>query len=424
MKKLFCYLMKLNINAFADIRTGKILAIALGCAIFVSYLSDVHSQTLNNTNLHIIDLDNAEKLESVNISSLFKNIKCIKLEDHIDGLLSSVDKLIVHNNHFFVLDKMNVKSVLVFDGDGKFVRKIGRIGRGPGEYSHFYDFTIDTDKNELIILEHGQMHFYATSGDFLRTVRLRQSDGHVSYLQYYDKLVYTSFKSSNSQTNNFLLQSVNIDDGQRKNFFLDVEEHNKGWNESFVHNMSYFVPKLAPPYLFRHSFMDTIFAITDKGLMPYITIKSKDMITKRELQIPSNSNLVMYTRHLFSGGVNKIFSIYNYFETPEYVHLQYHKGIDIPNSVFFNKNTKTTHVVQSTNFRNDLLFAEARQNVMYSQFITFGEQGAYEAYYPNSSSTEWLIKFVQENNLKPPFNELLKSLNEESNPVIFYYEFK
>jgi len=421
MKKLFCYLMKLNVvrRVFHSV-IYLLISVFLSCA--VSTANSGGGATLKNSSLYVVDLDNAQKLESMNLSTFIKNVKVVRLEDHREGLIASVDKLIVHEGYFYVLDRLKAKSLFVFDGKGKFVRKIGRIGRGPGEYIQITDFTIDADKNQIITLDHGQMHFYNTDGTYIKTTRFKPHDGYSFHFQYYDGLIYTDYISFNIRRNTFLMQSLNPNDGERRSFFLDVNEHNKGFNESWIAGMPYFIPKHDPPFLFRHFFMDTIFSITNRGLMPYLAIQSRDFITKLDLQIPANTNTLEYLARL-PVTTRKVFSIHNYFETSEIIHFSYLRN-QISFSVFFSKNTGVSQVIEFVNFRNDLLFAEDRQNRIFPNFATFDEKGAYEIYHPNSTRTEVIIQLANEKKLKPPFNDILIDFNEESNPVIFYYEFK
>ena len=42
--------------------------------------------------------------------------------------------------------------ILEFNRDGKFVRKIGNIGRGPGEYVYYSEFTVDDNKGTRLTL--------------------------------------------------------------------------------------------------------------------------------------------------------------------------------------------------------------------------------------------------------------------------------
>jgi len=94
------------------------------------------------------------------------------------------------------------------------------------------------------------------------------------------------------------------------------------------------------------------------------------------------------------------------------------KGLDSKYALF-NKKNKTTQI--SSLFFNDLIFKENEK--MTPQIFFFDQKGAYE-YIHTIRLENYLLPLIGDNKLKEPFNDQLKNLNEESNPVIFYYEFK
>lgn len=398
--------------------------------------------TIKNDNLFVIDLDLAEEKDTDLLSNFFKTANCIVLKDSGYARLGGIDKLMVYNGLLYVMDKPSLdettieyislksakisdlyiqdqmpKTLLVFGGDGKLVRK---IGLEPYGFLNFSDFTIDTDKNEIILLDTDKIHIFDLLGKHLKTVQFQQFGANSVALQYHNGLIYTNMRANQQMEDDCLLQSVNIVTGQRKNRFLKTKEHNKGWNELLVHNMNFFIPKLGQPYLFRHSFMDTIFAVTDKGLTPHVVIKSKYMIAEKDLVLPENTDLVdFFTEGLKRKG--KIYSIFSYFETPEYIHFRYFKGGNSNYQgsemryVFYNKKNKTTQITK--NFHNDLVYHKEQQ--FPPRFDFFDQYGAYECF--NSNRLKVLLSGRRLMN--PPFQDQLKKLNSKSNPVIFYYEF-
>ena len=398
--------------------------------------------TVKNDSLYVIDLDRAEERDTYQLSFFFKDVRCIVLKDSGNARVRGIDKLVAYNGLLYVMDKPSLeettveqaglrsakitdlympaytsKTLMVFGHDGKIVRRIGGV---PGMYSNFKDFTIDTDKNEIILLDADKIHIFDLNGNYLNTVQFRQDGTNSTTLQYHNGLVYTNMRAHQQMEDDCLLQSVNMVTGQRENRFLKTKEHNKGWNELMVHNMNFFIPKLGQPYLFRHSFMDTVFAITGKGLSPHAVIKSKDMITENDLAVPANTDLVEF----FTDGLKrkgKIYSIFSYFETPEYIHFRYFKGSEdyfqgSERYVFYNKKSRTTHIAKD--FQNDLVYNGEQK--LPARFDFFDQKGAYE-YFNNNRQ---IVLLSGRRLMKPPFQDQLRKLNSKSNPVIFYYEFK
>ena len=76
--------------------------------------------------------------------------KHIVLETTPESTIGTIDKLIVRENNIYILDKEITKYLFVFSIEVKFLYKINRAGRGPGNI-YPYDFSIDNSKNEILI---------------------------------------------------------------------------------------------------------------------------------------------------------------------------------------------------------------------------------------------------------------------------------
>lgn len=100
-------------------------------------------------------------------------LKHILLEKTKAGLISSIDKIKVKNNIIYILDNTGLHYLYVFGINGNFIRKIGKRGKGPGEYSRLCDF--DIDKNGNIYLydrQHKKLLIYDSLGFFIKEKNL------------------------------------------------------------------------------------------------------------------------------------------------------------------------------------------------------------------------------------------------------------
>ena len=114
-------------------------------------------KSLSST-LLVIDVDKAEVVESIPLSELCAQMKTIILETNEHALITNVGSLQVHKDLIIVKDEKDFfdnsrreTGVYAFNREGKFIRKYGNRGGGPGEYISVNDFTIDTE-NEIIYL--------------------------------------------------------------------------------------------------------------------------------------------------------------------------------------------------------------------------------------------------------------------------------
>ena len=79
-------------------------------------------------------LVNTNKIDTTSFFLDDKLNKHIVLETTPESTIGTIDKLIVRENKIYIMDKEITKSLFVFSIEGKFLYKINRAGRGPGEY--------------------------------------------------------------------------------------------------------------------------------------------------------------------------------------------------------------------------------------------------------------------------------------------------
>lgn len=98
------------------------------------------------------------------IDSIFSDIRTIPLETNEECLITSIVKVRFHADKMFLQD--HAEKLFVFNTNGKFLYKIGKKGRGPGEFLELRDFDIDKDGN-IYILEFQKILKYSNDGTFL-----------------------------------------------------------------------------------------------------------------------------------------------------------------------------------------------------------------------------------------------------------------
>lgn len=111
----------------------------------------------------------------IRFSDLFEVSDVICLETTDESLLARVSKVVSYKNEYYLLDRSQ-KRLYVFDGNGHYMRCIGAVGDGPGEYVHLSDFTIDEENGRVAILDApSNIYLYDLQGNFLESKRLDKS---------------------------------------------------------------------------------------------------------------------------------------------------------------------------------------------------------------------------------------------------------
>ena len=101
------------------------------------------------------------------LSSLLTVKHIIPLETNDQSLIGGeMEKILKHGGHYYVSFGFN--TLLQFDEQGKFVRKIGAVGQGPGEYTMLTDF--DVADSGVYLKDYMKLQQYTHNGEFVRTI--------------------------------------------------------------------------------------------------------------------------------------------------------------------------------------------------------------------------------------------------------------
>ena len=103
----------------------------------------------------------------LSLSDLFDSVQFVPFENGRQCMLSYAKKTLVRNGCVYVLDQQPRPTIKVFATNGKYIRNIGRIGHGRGEYIDIDDFTINEDGDSIFILCNNRVNAYNQEGTFL-----------------------------------------------------------------------------------------------------------------------------------------------------------------------------------------------------------------------------------------------------------------
>jgi len=121
--------------------------------------------------VQVIDVvGNLNNTRDIMLSDIADTVRYIPLETNSECLLSRGYKIVSAKDYFFIAD--GKKPLFVFDHEGKFVRKIGAVGKGPGEFQNCNQFHVDEEKNEVYIFNQNEFIIYSWDGKYKSTVEL------------------------------------------------------------------------------------------------------------------------------------------------------------------------------------------------------------------------------------------------------------
>ncbi len=126
------------------------------CLLLTSCKSSSQQETKSKvkevTLPYIIDIEkNIDKVKELPVSLIANSLEYIPLETNKSCLLKRVDKLSFTDSFIFISD---FNKLLQFDRKGKFIRQIGKNGKGPGEYVYVMAFSVNEQKSKIYIRDY------------------------------------------------------------------------------------------------------------------------------------------------------------------------------------------------------------------------------------------------------------------------------
>jgi hypothetical protein len=107
---------------------------------------------------------------NITLSEIADDIKYIPLDNYIPiGITYSI-RIIDENIYLSFKDV----GIVQYDRNGKYIRNIGRKGRGPGEYRYCMAFTVDDDNKRIYIRDNDKIKVYSHLGNFLRDLPYKE----------------------------------------------------------------------------------------------------------------------------------------------------------------------------------------------------------------------------------------------------------
>lgn len=112
-----------------------------------------------------IELDTLIKLEATQF---------LRLQTNKTSLMGDVGYVQKVGNRIVIADYQS-SQILVFNDKGYFLKSIGKKGKGPGEYFHFFDVQFDFVNNQILILNNDyRLLRYDLNGNFINEISMSQ----------------------------------------------------------------------------------------------------------------------------------------------------------------------------------------------------------------------------------------------------------
>jgi hypothetical protein len=369
-----------------------------------------------------ISIDGATRCDSLIFSDFFKAPKVVLLETKPECVVQNIRSLEIYKEDIYILDD-RANKLYIFDGNGKFKRTISSPGRGHGEYMKLADFSINRTKEIIYLLDEATdeiLMFSLNDYKFLSSIKAVQN-GYLTYcMQEIGGKIYLN-RSSVSEKEKYELREIDERNGKQVGKFLKSDDYNYGWNFplSLEHSNFYSKNSQSPKYI--GLFSNLIMNVTADGVSAAYIVDSRKFVDKEEVLKMQKIAEGKLEKIDFSGiySQKRIHQISRFIESPSKVFFQYLEG-DERNYLVYDKASGKTKT--SSLFMDDYV---SDKNMIPMDFCYSDERGVVALLKPcfMPHFIKYIINGGKMRTHLDNYSRLMK-LNKDSNPVLFFHEYK
>lgn len=355
--------------------------------------------------------DGVNKQKEIKLSEIASSVKYIPLETTAESLLDKdILDVTFAGNYLFVCD---FKNLLQFTPDGKFIRKIGKAGEGPGEYAQsILGVTYDEDAQQIFISDFrkGKVLVYSFEGKYLYDIETQRG----SMTTYRDKT-----GNLFGLTNEYLYTK----DKRGKELFVYNTKGKELYNFRFRPVQGVRYPGIIFTYgilydyqgniYYKNPLETTIFRLEGKKRIPAYKL---DLSQYEKLSGEDDAILVVDKKsntgtNLPNKAADKKFNFFNIFETAHAIGIEYAQG-DQRSLAWYDKEKETISRIRSPKAQWDGFTDDIEGGcAIFPRFIRNNKMIAV-------LSASILMEKVKPVDAKGSLKELLPNLMEDDNQVL------
>ncbi|MDX2304518.1 MAG: 6-bladed beta-propeller [Microscillaceae bacterium] len=308
----------------------------------VSCSYDTKDQTRLTPDFQIdISLNDIKK--NIKYSDFIDQYDFVKLETSENSLIGSIDEIRCSKQYIFILDMFISKGVFQFDRKGRFIRRVGKVGEGPGEYTSPISFTIHEKKSKIFILDNRQKILcFNFDGGYIEQIRSK----------------------------GFLTEKIELLDDNRWAFIGGGTEDHVVMADSQLNKIKSYLPflnratsalipnaifKLGEDILVRRDYLDTVYAVTKTEIRPHIIFNFKDKSLPFEMIAKNQENPSITALS------NDYCIVRFYYELKDYIYLGFiHKSNAY--IVNYNKLNRSGILFSFNDIKDDITFLDNKFN--------------------------------------------------------------
>lgn len=234
----------------------------------------------NNTKMEnepeiVLNMDFPEKDNPIKLSELVDSISFIKLQTNDSCRIGAVDKLIVTDKNYIVVDKSLASTIFIFDKNGQFMNRIGNMGHSQKEYINIEDVAIGDDNIFVLDSKGNKIVCYAIDGKYIEYYPFDLT------AYYFKHIKEKIFAFSCEYTKNYGL----INNDMLPNFILydfgkkEIINTDRFFNSNISDDAYTISLNNLNPYMYN-TFSNDIYRVSEEGLRPFLRINYPEEYTE------------------------------------------------------------------------------------------------------------------------------------------------
>jgi hypothetical protein len=234
-----------------------VVFLAMGCGSSSTAPGKMERVNGNPVLLNLLDSNRQNRY----LEELLTPVACFQLQVPEQEALAAVDQVLVYKNQFICADK-KFSSLLVFDTGGRFIKRIGKIGKGAGKYLSIEDVFIDTPAGKLTVFSNTSTELISFNLDDDKTENMPlKFNGWRCVPVENDRIAfYLNFLGIINNPHNFFLTD------NKGNILREDLEYSSMIKSGF--EMSGGITPSGNGYLINSAFSDTVYYGTAKTFQP------------------------------------------------------------------------------------------------------------------------------------------------------------
>jgi hypothetical protein len=147
-----------------------------GIVFLALSLSSCHSQKQQDStpsDITYLSINPSKLPPLAKLTDVVESVRLIPLETNSQCYINAIVRTFVGKEYILVMSPGTMQYLYLFNIDGAFIRKIGRPGKGPTEYTDIRDISVNEERKEVYLSTdlHGEMITYSFDGNFLERIQ-------------------------------------------------------------------------------------------------------------------------------------------------------------------------------------------------------------------------------------------------------------